>query len=199
MQRLFVFTFSLFFLVSLFACQDKSASHKQSDSKDSVTKSAPAQVYFDGDCSQAVVKELEAAKSNIFVEAHAFVPASVVQALVEAHKRNVGVEVITGKAHRKAKYSSASALDNAGIPVYVDKQATAGRNQTILIDGKTVITGSLDCGKLMDARDAENLTIIKSPELARVYVGVWAKRKQYSKPYRTKPGAAHKAAPKRKP
>ena len=39
----------------------------------------------------------------------------------------------------------------------------------MIIDGKIVITGSFNFTKAAESKNAENLLIIKSPELAKLY------------------------------
>ena len=70
------------------------------------------EVYFSpkGGCTEAVVKELGAAKSTVFVQAYSFTSAPIAKALVDAHKRGVDVRVILDKSQRSAKYSSAAIL-----------------------------------------------------------------------------------------
>lgn len=55
----------------------------------------PIQVYFSpkGGCTEAVVKELDAAKETVLVQAYSFTSAPIANALLAAHKRGVKVEV----------------------------------------------------------------------------------------------------------
>ena len=157
-------------------------------------------MYFDGGCREALVKEIGAARSSIFVQAHSHVPARAAQVLIEAHERDVKVEVITGKGNRKTKYDPATSLANAGIPVYIDNDKQAiKRSPIILIDEKLVITGALECRKSSDERYIESLMVVRSPEFARAYMAAWTKRKQESRALQTKPDPQRKIAPKRKP
>lgn len=199
--------FVILCLFILFACHDKSVSSSPKDkgaspqkpvSKELVLKSAPARVYFGTDCSEAVLKEICEARSNIFVQAHSLPSAAVIGALIDARKGGLEVEVITGRGPRKAKNSPATSLANAGIPVYIDSKRAIGRDETIVIDGKTVVAGSFDCSS-----DTEKLTVIRSPELATVYMKNGKKGKQHAKAYRSKvtpaPAAQRTVVRKRKP
>ena len=197
MQTFFVMLCLLTFF--LFSCQDKGASSQRPDSKERTLKSAPAQVYFDGDCSEAILQEICEAKSDIFVQSNSRTSAAVVGALIEAHKRGLKVEAIIGKNQRKKKDDPAASLANAGIPVYVDGKRAISRNETILIDGKTVIAGPFDCSKAADDGDTEKLTVTRSPELAAIYRENWKKTRQHAKVYATKATPAEKTVPKRKP
>jgi len=53
------------------------------------------EVHFSpkGGCTEAVVKELGAAKKMVLVQAYSFTSAPIAKALVDAHKRGVDVRV----------------------------------------------------------------------------------------------------------
>ena len=79
-------------------------------------------VYFSphGGCTDAIIKELNIAKSTILVQAYSFTSAPIAKALLDAHKRGVHVEAILGKSHRTERYSSATSLSNPGGLMYID-------------------------------------------------------------------------------
>ncbi|MHB8205269.1 MAG: phospholipase D-like domain-containing protein [Desulfomonilaceae bacterium] len=56
-------------------------------------------------------------------------------------------------------------------------------NKIIIIDGTTVITGSFNFTKAAEVRNAENLLIIRSPELAKSYIRNWERHREHSEPY----------------
>jgi hypothetical protein len=95
-----------------------------------------------------VVKELDAAKTTILVQAYSFTSAPIAKALVEAHKRGVDVRVILDRSQRTEKYSSADFVAHAGIPTWIDAQHAIAHNKVMVIDGGTV----LDRGSSSDWR-----------------------------------------------
>ena len=146
-----------------------------SDSSSLVLKDVPTQVCFspNGGCTAAIVKELNAAKSEILVQAYSFTSAPIAQALVQAHKRGVTVKVILDKSQKKAGYSSATFLLNAGIPTFIDSAHAIAHNKVMIIDKETVITGSFNFTKAAEQKNAENLLIIRSQDLAKRYNDNW--------------------------
>ena len=62
----------------------------------------PIEVFFSpkGGCTEAVVRELNAAKSSVLVQAYSFTSAPIAKALLEAHKRGTRVEVMLGVLKR---------------------------------------------------------------------------------------------------
>src|SRR5271157_2541703 len=84
----------------------------------------PIEIYFSpqGGCTEAVVKEINAAKTAILVQAYSFTSVPIAKALVDAHKRGVKIQVILDKSQRTEKYSSADYVRNSGIPTLIDSK-----------------------------------------------------------------------------
>jgi phosphatidylserine/phosphatidylglycerophosphate/cardiolipin synthase-like enzyme len=145
----------------------------------------PLSVYFspNGGCTDAIVNEIGNAKSEILVQAYSFTSTPIAKSLLEAHKRGVKVEAILDKSQRKQNYSSATFLANSRIPTFIDDAHAIAHNKIMIIDGTTVITGSFNFTKAAEIRNAENLLIIKSPELAKLYIENWKHHKEHSEPY----------------
>jgi phosphatidylserine/phosphatidylglycerophosphate/cardiolipin synthase-like enzyme len=116
-----------------------------------------------------------AAKQTVYVQAYSFTSAPIAKALVEAHKRGVKVQVILDKSRRTEKYSSADFVAHAGIPVQIDAAHAITHNKVMVIDGETVISGSFNFTKAAEERNAENLLVIRSKDLAAKYLENWQK------------------------
>jgi hypothetical protein len=65
-----------------------------------------------GNGTDLIVKASDAAKTSILVQASRFPSATIAKALVDAHKRGLGVQVILVKSQRTEQYSSADFLAN---------------------------------------------------------------------------------------
>ena len=96
------------------------------------------------------------------------------------------MEVILDKSQRSEKYTSATFLANMRIPVYIDARHAIAHNKVMIIDKETVITGSFNFTKAAEEKNAENLLIIKSKELAGKYIENWHKHKEHSEEYRAR-------------
>jgi len=156
-----------------------------SNAADLTLNNTPTQVCFSprGGCTEAIIHQLDTAKSEILVQAYSFTSAPIAKALLNAHKRGVKVEVILDKSQRKEKYTSATFLANAGIPTYIDDRHAIAHNKIMIIDRETVITGSFNFTKAAEEKNAENLLIIKNKELAKVYIDNWNRHKEHSERY----------------
>jgi phosphatidylserine/phosphatidylglycerophosphate/cardiolipin synthase-like enzyme len=142
-------------------------------------------VYFspNGGCTEAIVKEIAAAKKSILVQAYSFSSAPIAKALVEAHKRGVKVEAIPDKSNKTDKYSAADFLLHADIPTRIDAAHAIAHNKVMIIDGETVITGSFNFTKAAEEKNAENLLIIKDKDLAAKYAENWKNDAGHSEVY----------------
>ncbi len=142
--------------------------------------------YFspNGGCTQAVVDAISAASKTILVQAYSFTSAPIAKALIDAHRRGIDVQVILDKSQRTERYTSATFLANEGVPTYIDPVHKIAHNKIIIIDGKTVITGSFNFTKSAETGNAENLLVINhAPELAETYTRNWKAHIRHSEPY----------------
>ncbi|MGB7767346.1 MAG: phospholipase D family protein [Verrucomicrobiia bacterium] len=150
---------------------------------------ADIQVYFSpkGGCTEAVVANLDKATNTILVQAYSFNSAPIAKALVDAKKRGVKVLVILDKSQRTEKYSSADFIQHAGIPTFIDAKHAIAHNKIMVIDGKTVLTGSFNFTKAAEENNAENLLVIQDAALATKYTANWQAHLKHSKEYAGKP------------
>jgi phosphatidylserine/phosphatidylglycerophosphate/cardiolipin synthase-like enzyme len=151
----------------------------------------PVEVYFSprGGCTEAVVGEIESAKSTILVQAYSFTSAPIAQALVGAHQRGVEVAVILDRSQETEKYSSADFVLHAGIPTRIDGHHAIAHNKIMILDGRTVITGSFNFTKAAEESNAENLLVIRDPAMADLYTQNWRLHAEHSQPYLGKKAA----------
>ena len=106
----------------------------------------------------------------ILVQAYSFTSTPIAKALVEAHERGVQITVILDKSNKTDRYSAADFVRNAGIPVYIDAEHAIAHNKIMLIDGRTILTGSFNFTKQAEKSNAENLLVIKDrPDLFNKY------------------------------
>src|SRR5262245_34298354 len=74
-------------------------------------ESTPAHVavYFspNGGATDAVVRAITAAQTQILVQAYSFTSAPIAKALIEAHKRGVKVRTVLDKSNETGQYSAA--------------------------------------------------------------------------------------------
>lgn len=142
-------------------------------------------LYFspNGGATAAIVDEINAAHTCIYVQAYSFTSAPIAEALVQAHRRGVPVTVILDKSQRTEHYSSATFLAHAGIPVYIDAAHAIAHNKIILIDNAIVITGSFNFTKAAEEHNAENLLILYGTTLYPKYYANFQEHLSHSERY----------------
>jgi len=129
------------------------------------------------------VSTISQAKTEILVQAYSFTSAPIAKALVDAHKRGVHVQIILDRSQRKERYSSADFTAHDGIPTYIDAAHVIAHNKVMIIDRATVISGSFNFTKAAEEKNAENLLVIRSKELAKGYNENWERHKEHSTKY----------------
>jgi phosphatidylserine/phosphatidylglycerophosphate/cardiolipin synthase-like enzyme len=140
------------------------------------------EIYFSpkGGCTEAVVRELAGAKKQIRIQAYSFTSAPIAQAITQAKARGVDIIAILDKSQETEAYSSATYLANHNIPVLIDKKHAIAHNKIIIIDGQTVLTGSFNFTSSAEERNAENLLVLRNPEVATVYLANFEEHKSHS-------------------
>jgi phosphatidylserine/phosphatidylglycerophosphate/cardiolipin synthase-like enzyme len=128
-----------------------------------VPATGSAEVFFspNGGATEAIVREIDAAKSEVLVQAYSFTSVPIAQALLNAKKRGVRIEAVLDKSQRSERYSAATFLMNAGIAVVIDDRHAIAHNKIIIIDQASLITGSFNFSKNADQNNAENLLILR--------------------------------------
>lgn len=151
------------------------------------------QVYFSphGGATDAVVSALNQATNSVLVQAYSFTSAPIAQALVDASRRGVNVQVILDKSQETEKYSEADFLKHAGIPTLIDSKHAIAHNKVMILDSRVVLTGSFNYTKAAEENNAENLLVIIDPVLAGQYAENWHAHERHSETY----GRENKAEP----
>jgi phosphatidylserine/phosphatidylglycerophosphate/cardiolipin synthase-like enzyme len=138
----------------------------------------------DGGGERIIVDAIDQAQSSVLVQAYGFTDKNILRSLANAKKRGVDVKIILDKSNDTAKYSGATYVVNAGIPVWIDDRVAIAHNKVMIIDNSTVITGSFNFTTSAQKRNAENVLVLRdAPKLAAVYVKDWDWRLDESRKY----------------
>lgn len=150
-------------------------------------------VYFSpqGGCTEAIVAEVNQSQRELLVQAYSFTSQPIAAACVAAHQRGVNVIAILDKSQETEQYTAADFLLNSGIPTVIDAKHQIAHNKVILIDGRTVITGSFNFTSNAEKSNAENLLIIHDrPDLYAAYEANMRTHFEHSERY----GGHHQAS-----
>jgi phosphatidylserine/phosphatidylglycerophosphate/cardiolipin synthase-like enzyme len=141
-------------------------------------------IYFSpkGGCQDAILKEIKAARREILVQAYSFTSEPLTMGLVEAKKRGVHVEVILDKSNEVERYSDLHIFIEQGLPPLIDSHHPIAHNKIMVIDRKTIVTGSFNFTNQAELENAENMLILKgNPDLVKVYRENFFTHKAHSK------------------
>ena len=130
--------------------------------------------YFSpkNDTISPLLKEIQSAKTSIHFMAFSFTHDALGEAMRDRFESGIDVQGVFEERQVDDRYSEYNAMKNAGIPVILDENRGAMHHKVIVIDGKTVITGSYNFSKNAETRNNENLLIIKdNREIAAAYLG----------------------------
>lgn len=126
--------------------------------------------------TDAIVKAISEARKSVLVSAYSFTSQKIAQALLDAKKRNVDVKIILDKSQVSQRYSSSKFFENLGFDLKIDVKHAIYHNKVMIIDDKTIITGSFNFTKAAESKNAENILIIRdNPKLAQLYKQDWLK------------------------
>src|SRR5262245_13877366 len=74
----------------------------------------------DEDCTARIVRAIDAAKSELLLQAYGFTSAPILHAVVSAKQRGVEVKIILDKSNEQKQYTAATFLKNHGIEPLID-------------------------------------------------------------------------------
>lgn len=145
-----------------------------------------------GGCTQAIVAELKKARHEIMVQAYSFTCPDIAKALIDAKQRGVRVTILLDKANEKETYSELKLLEQNGMMPYIDSHHAIAHNKIMIIDKRTVITGSFNFTRQAEHENAENLIILRHhPDLIDAYRRNFETHQQHCQaPGTAKPAAA---------
>jgi phosphatidylserine/phosphatidylglycerophosphate/cardiolipin synthase-like enzyme len=135
-------------------------------------------------CEGKIIKAVDRARSSIRVQAYGFTSLPIIHALQRAAGRGVEVLAILDKTNER-KYSGATLLEAAGVPVWIDFEPAIAHNKIIVIDGHLTIGGSYNYTAAAQKRNAENVTFTESQEIARQFMANWDSRLKVSRVFET--------------
>jgi len=142
-------------------------------------------VYFSphGGCTDAIVEALGKAHESVLVQAYSFTSAPIAKALAEAKHRGADVRIILDKSNLTERYSPVDFFLHSGIPPLIDSAHAIAHNKVMVLDHRTVITGSFNFTRAAEERNAENLLIIDDANLAARYEKNWELHASHSEKY----------------
>ena len=126
-----------------------------------------------GGCTDAIVREIQHAKTSVLVQAYSFTSAPIEAALAEARMRHLDVRVILDRSYQSTTGKVEPELVTSNIAVMIDPKHAIAHNKVIIVDAQTVVTGSFNFTNQAELMNAENLLIIHDARIAAKYTANW--------------------------
>lgn len=130
------------------------------------------EVHFSpkGGCTDAIIHEIRSARHEILVLAYSFTSKPIAQALVDAKLRGVHVDIVLDHSNEHELYTDMHFFLEQGLTPLIDPQHAIAHNKVMVIDNRTLLTGSFNFTQHAENDNAENSLVIKGhPELVRAY------------------------------
>lgn len=133
----------------------------------------------DAGAEALVLRVVGSAQQSIRLAGYSFTSPAVVKALTEAQRRKVDVRVILDdKGNRgKANIAAMNLLLGAGVQVRVNARYAIHHDKYIVVDERTVQTGSFNYSAAAARSNSENVMVVwNDTAVASRYLGHWAQR-----------------------
>ncbi|MFD2785750.1 phospholipase D-like domain-containing protein [Hymenobacter rubripertinctus] len=140
-------------------------------------KSAEARVYFSpqDECVAAIQEFIRSARQTLDVCVFTVADNRLTDELLAAHRRGVRVRLLTDNDKLTDRGSDVRAIEEAGIPVRIDRTDHHMHHKFALSDNRLVLTGSYNWTRSAAEYNLENLLISPDPALVSRYVGEFAR------------------------
>jgi phosphatidylserine/phosphatidylglycerophosphate/cardiolipin synthase-like enzyme len=134
---------------------------------------ANVDVYFSPEDGVAkyVLQRLAAAKRSIHFMTFSYTANSIADAMIAKVKAGLPVRGVFESQNAGGTGSVFGRLRQGGVDVLQDGNCYILHHKVIVIDERTVITGSYNFTSSAEKDNDENLVIVDDPVLARVYLG----------------------------
>lgn len=143
----------------------------------------------EGSARALVLNIIGHAHRSIQMIGYSFQAPDITQALVAAHNRGVEVRVVVDKRRNQGK-TSQTAINFAathGIQMRIDGHYHIQHDKTIIVDGKTVETGSFNYAPSAETQNSENLVVLRHmPDVTRQFIAHWQSRWDLGLPYKVR-------------
>jgi phosphatidylserine/phosphatidylglycerophosphate/cardiolipin synthase-like enzyme len=131
------------------------------------------EVYFSPDDGTAVeiTRLIQAAQESIYFLAFSFTSDEIAQAITEKAKEGVSVAGVLESSQVLSNIGSEyEYFRESGLDVRLDGNSRNMHHKVILIDERTVITGSYNFSANAEKRNDENSLVIHDPDMAGIFM-----------------------------
>lgn len=158
------------------------------------------EAYFspDDNLQQKLIEHINTEKNSIRMAIFSFTDKKIAEALYDAHKRGVQIEIITDQSCHNDKFSKISYLKDAGIPIFIYDAKKSPHYNTILSnimhnkfiifdknknDNSLIWTGSFNLTRSADQSNQENVILTDASNIVKKFNDQFAILKKRSQQF----------------
>jgi phosphatidylserine/phosphatidylglycerophosphate/cardiolipin synthase-like enzyme len=139
--------------------------------------SCPVAIRFSphGGAEGAVVKTLRQGRIRVHAAIYGLTSAAIETALMDLARAGVRVALKTDRSQSAGRQQAAllARLRDVGVIVGLSRSASVLHDKFAVVDGRWVITGSLNWTNSAERRNRENVLILDCPPLASHFEAEW--------------------------
>lgn len=142
----------------------------------------------EGSAEALVLKVIGSAKHDIRMMGYSFTSPAIARALATAARSGIDVKMVIDDHGNRGKASRAAMnlVVNAGVQLRTDDRYKIQHDKVIVIDSRTVETGSFNYTASAAKANSENALVAWDvPEIANDYLGHWQSRWDQGTDYRS--------------
>ena len=109
---------------------------------------------------------METALSELLICVFTISDDRLSDAIMSAHRSGLTVRVISDNDKMHDRGSDVERLYQAGVDVRIDRSPEHMHHKFMVIDGRTVMTGSYNWTRSAETRNEENIIAVDDPQLA---------------------------------
>jgi phosphatidylserine/phosphatidylglycerophosphate/cardiolipin synthase-like enzyme len=97
----------------------------------------------------------------------------ITAAILEAHRRQIGLRIVTDNEKALDPGSDVERLRQAGVPLRIDRTPCHMHHKFALFDGELLLNGSYNWTRSAAENNEENLIVTSEPRLLKEFAGVF--------------------------
>ena len=150
---------------------------------DALSRAEVLGLYFTppADVAAAVVDVINQSQKEVLVQAYGFTHNGIAQALVKAQERGVRIQVLLDQKSESTNRYVVELFTTNNIRMRFDGNHAIAHNKVMIVDENIVITGSFNFTNSAQTRNAENLLVLRSADLAHNYKANWLAHWKHSR------------------
>jgi phosphatidylserine/phosphatidylglycerophosphate/cardiolipin synthase-like enzyme len=150
---------------------------------DFLSKAEVIGLYFTppADTASAVIDVINRSEKEVLVQAYGFTHNGIAQALVKAQERGVDVRILLDQKSETTNRYVIDLFITHQVRMRFDGNHAIAHNKVMIVDNNIVMTGSFNFTNSAQTRNAENLLVLRSIDLAKSYKSNWLEHWKHSR------------------